>query len=114
MADQYTLPKLLLNPVAPITSVHQTTDYRLTFLTSRLFRFESSLDGAFENRASTFAINRNLPSPKFDLVNGPNGSTEVFTDHLVIEYDGKEFSPGGFTVTLKEKCKWRYLTRCIY
>ena len=42
--------------------------YRFTILTAGLLRFEYASDGAFEDRASTFAVNRNLLVPSFHKV----------------------------------------------
>jgi len=42
--------------------------YRFTILTDGLFRFEYAADCIFEDRASTFAIVRKLPVPKFRVI----------------------------------------------
>src|ERR1700749_863132 len=68
--------------------------YRFTILTDRLIRYEWSYDGKFEDRASTFAINREFPVPKFQVIVRPDG-LEVINEHFHLSYDKKRFSPSG-------------------
>ena len=89
------------HPLAPSTSILLGSHYRLTILSSGLIRYEWSPDGKFEDRASTFAIDRNLPTPNFELIER-NDRIEVITDRLQLEYDRKAFSPSGFSVILRE------------
>ncbi len=104
-----TLPSLKIDPISPLDSTIQTQTYRLTILTTGLIRFESSLDGTFEDRASTFAIHRNLPVPIYKRIDGQGddnqGAVEILTEYFHLDYDGKEFSPSGLTVTLNARCE---------
>lgn len=88
------------NPVARQDSQVIGDKYRLTLLTANLLRYEYSPDGQFEDRASTFAVNRNLPKVDFKRVDKEDGGVDLYTESLHISYDGKEFSPSGFTVSL--------------
>lgn len=42
--------------------------YRFTILAPGVLRYEYASDGQFEDRASTLAINRDQPVPKFRLI----------------------------------------------
>jgi len=59
VASRLTVPG---NPVANPDSVVQGEHWRVTVLTPGLVRLEWSDDGRFEDRASTFAVNRALPA----------------------------------------------------
>ena len=48
------------DPIANKDSVVSGPNYRFTVLTDRVIRYEWAEDGQFEDRASTFAINRNF------------------------------------------------------
>jgi alpha-glucosidase (family GH31 glycosyl hydrolase) len=97
------------NPKAVISGVH----YRFTVLTDALIRYEYAADGLFEDRASTFAINRDLGFvPKFTTYEGDAG-LEIVTDRFRLTYDRKKFSPSGLVVDLTAKLtawgsQWRY------
>lgn len=43
----------------------KSSNYRITVLTERLVRLEYSADGNFEDRPTTFALNRNFQKPEF-------------------------------------------------
>jgi hypothetical protein len=75
----------------------------MTILTDGLLRLETTEDGEFEDRASTFAINRDLPTPKFDLVKKEGGAMEIVTDRLFIQWTGEAFGPNSLMVTLRRK-----------
>lgn len=86
--------------------------FRFTILAEGLIRYEYAEDGRFEDRASTFAINRDLPVPKFDVVD-EDGNLEIVTEKYRLKYDKKPFSPSGFSVQIKGnvtdwKSSWRY------
>ncbi|ORX35238.1 glycosyl hydrolases family 31-domain-containing protein [Kockovaella imperatae] len=76
---------------------------RLTFLTPSLVRIESSADGTFEDRASTFALNRNLPVPKLNVEKQDDGGVVITTEQLRIIYDGKDLTEQGFHVVTVHK-----------
>ncbi|MCJ1389310.1 hypothetical protein MMC18_002166 [Xylographa bjoerkii] len=71
--------------------------YRFTVLTDGLIRYEYADDSVFEDRASTFAINRNLPVPKFRIVES-SADLEIITDKFHLRYDKARFSARGFSV----------------
>lgn len=84
--------------------------WRLTVLTPSLFRLEWSPDGGFEDRASTFAIRRDLPQVEFS-VKKAGRAMEVTTERAVLRYDGEAFSAAGLSVTLRGADlagAWRY------
>jgi alpha-glucosidase (family GH31 glycosyl hydrolase) len=84
--------------------------YRLTVLTEGLVRYEYAEDCTFEDRASTFAINRKLPVPKFRLVE-TDTDIEIITEKFHLRYDKGEFSPNGFTVQCRATTSWHSLWR---
>lgn len=91
--NSYIFPtKPLANPKAIVSG----PNYRFTILTDRLVRYEWAEDGQFEDRASTFAINREFPVPNFRVVD--NEDLEIITEHFHLSYDKKRFSPGGLSV----------------
>lgn len=94
---------LEMAPVAPAASQIVCGHQRMTLLTDGLIRLETTSDGQFEDRASTFAINRDLPTPKFDLVKRDNGSMEIVTDRVFIQWTGEAFGPNSLLVTLRKK-----------
>lgn len=84
----------LASPDAIVQGKH----WRLTVLTPGLVRVEHSPDGRFEDRASTFAINRSLLFPRFTAFRTDRGGVELVTANLRLTYDGKPFSPHGLRV----------------
>lgn len=98
------MSKLHFAPIAPEPSQIRGDHYRLTVLTDGLIRFEWSEDGEFEDRASTFAINRQLATPEFKKIETENG-IEILTSRIHLEFDKKEFSSSGLTVLLNQKCQ---------
>lgn len=99
-------------PVANPESVIQGPNYRFTVLSDALIRYEWAHDGIFEDRASTFAINRDLPTPKFQKIERDD-ELEIITDHFHISYDKKRFSPSGLLASFSAKitlwgAQWRY------
>ncbi|RMZ83039.1 hypothetical protein DV738_g1313, partial [Chaetothyriales sp. CBS 135597] len=104
------------SPVANPEAIVQGPKYRFTVLTDRLLRFEYAPDGQFEDRASTFAINRHFPTPKFSVKTrgkDGDGGLEIITDHFHLDYDGKSFSPSGLMASFFSKttlwgAQWRF------
>ncbi|KAI9926234.1 hypothetical protein MW887_004697 [Aspergillus wentii] len=106
--DKYTLPS---KPQANPNAIVSGQNYRFTILTDRLIRYEWAADGTFEDRASTFAINRDLPLPEFKVIDG--ASLEIITKYFHLSYDKNRFSPGGFVVETNAKttdwgAPWRF------
>lgn len=91
-------PELLpYDPVANKASVVNSQDgkARFTVLTGRLIRLEYTDTGAFEDRASTAFVNRNLGTPKFG-VQQDNETTVIKTDFLSLTYK-ENSNDEGFT-----------------
>ena len=96
----------MFKPIAPSASQITTSTHRITVLTDGLIRFESDPQGKFEDRASTFAINRDLPTPKYTIVKRGK-IVEVLTDRFLLKWTGEDFSPSSVIVTLREAGEWR-------
>ena len=60
--------RITTRPRADPAAVVQGDLFRITVLTSGLLRLEYSPDGVFEDRASAFALFRDLPVPWFRLI----------------------------------------------
>ena len=103
------------NPKSIVTGPSKTDAthaYRFTVLNSRLLRYEYSPDGIFEDRASTFAINRDFPVPDFSVKENDDGF-EIITEHFHLDYDRKRFSASGLMATFNAKvtlwgAQWRF------
>ncbi|CAA9957897.1 Alpha-xylosidase [Pyrenophora teres f. maculata] len=87
-------------PVAHPDAIVTGDKYRFTILTDGLLRFEWAEDGRFEDRASTFAINRNLAVPDFYVWDRGHG-IEIVTKRFHVVYDKKKFSADGLKIHLK-------------
>ena len=104
-------------PVKPVANAEAVISYegaqhRFTILADGLIRYEWADDGVFEDRASTFAICRDLPVPKFRALYTEYG-LEIITDRLHLHYDKKPFTPSGFSVQVRGNVGnhgtlWRY------
>lgn len=104
-------------PVAPAASIVASASQRITVLTDGLLRFESDPSGKFEDRASTFAINRDFPTPKFQVIkkNDGSGGLEIITEKLHLLWTGEEFSPSSLHVLLRDKggfCSHCFMPDC--
>ncbi|SDP41531.1 Alpha-glucosidase, glycosyl hydrolase family GH31 [Pedococcus dokdonensis] len=95
MSERLSVPG---NPIAHDDATITGEHWRITVLTPGLLRMEWSESGEFEDRASTFAVNRALPVPEVD-VQRHGERVELTTDCLHLAYDGAEFSPSGLVVT---------------
>jgi alpha-glucosidase (family GH31 glycosyl hydrolase) len=96
-------------PVAHSDAIVQGDKYRFTVLTDGLLRFEWSEDGQFEDRASTFAINRELAVPEF-YVWDRGHAIEIVSHRFHVLYDKKKFSSEGFAISMKgpDAKRWTY------
>jgi alpha-glucosidase (family GH31 glycosyl hydrolase) len=100
-------------PVANSKAVVCGDKYRFTVLTAGLIRFEYAPDGIFEDRASTFAINRDLgPVPDFTTYEDESG-LEIVTNRVHLTYDRQPFSASGLVVDVRGKItdwgsQWRF------
>src|SRR4051812_20939607 len=104
--------RLKASPVAHPDAVVQGDTWRITVLTDALVRLEWAQDGAFEDRASTFAIHRELPVPEFEVVDR-DAAVEVITPRLHVVYDRGPFTTAGLSVTVRPSVSnhgnvWRY------
>ncbi|WP_299037041.1 glycoside hydrolase family 31 protein [uncultured Pseudokineococcus sp.] len=84
-------------PVADPRAVVQGERYRFTVLTDGLVRMEHAEDGRFEDRASTFALTRELPVPDFRVVDS-GSHLEIFTARFHLTYDKGPFTANGLSV----------------
>jgi hypothetical protein len=104
--------RLSTSPLAHPEAVVQGDRWRITVLSAGLVRLEWADDGAFEDRASTFALHRDLPVPEFEVVDG-EAVLEVITDRLRLVYDRGPFTPAGLSIQLRGNISnyrsvWRY------
>jgi len=89
-------------------------NYRFTVLDDKVLRYEWSEDGVFEDRASTFAINRNFPKPGYRVEDKEN-QLDIITPSYHLTYDKQRFSRQGLSVQYSSKQTergdgWRYGT----
>lgn len=89
--------RMPLSPVAHDTAVVQGDGFRITVLTTGLLRIEWAADDEFEDRASTFALHRDLPVPQFRVSSGTE-VLEVVTERLHLTYDRRRPSASGLRV----------------
>jgi hypothetical protein len=104
--------RLTASPVARPEAVVQGDRWRISVLADGLVRLEWSEDGAFEDRASTFALHRDLPVPEFEVVDG-EAALEIVTERLRLTYDRGPFTPAGLSVQARGNISnhhsvWRY------
>lgn len=109
MRPEYLLPS---RPAADASAVIAGDRYRITVLTDGLVRLEYAPDGRFEDRASTFAVNRALPVPDFRVLES-GGHLEVITARFRLTYDGGPFSTSGLSLAVRGGISsyhsvWRY------
>ena len=69
-----------------------------------LLRLEWSDDGGFEDRASTFAVHRDHPTPEF-TVNESAEQLEIVTDRLHLTWDRKPFDGADYAVSAHARSK---------
>ncbi|WP_328475164.1 DUF4968 domain-containing protein [Actinoplanes sp. NBC_00393] len=99
-------------PVADAAAVVSGDRYRITVLTDGLLRLEYAEDGVFEDRASTFAVNRRLPVPDFRVTES-GGHLEIVTARMHLTYDRGPFTTSGLSVAVRGGVTayhsvWRY------
>ncbi|MFJ8950438.1 TIM-barrel domain-containing protein [Streptomyces sp. NPDC102381] len=101
------LSRIPAHPRAQDASVLRGDHWRVTVLTEGLLRLEWSEDGGFEDRASSFALHRDRPTPEF-TVRESDEALEVSTSRLHLLYDRREFSANGLVVTSPSGGRWRF------
>ena len=104
--------KFANDPVARPESIVQGPNYRFTLLTPYVLRYEWSADNTFEDRPSTFAVNRNFPTPEHQVIDSPE-RLEIRAENYHVSYDKKRFSTSGLTASFPAKTNhwgldWRY------
>jgi alpha-glucosidase (family GH31 glycosyl hydrolase) len=104
--------RLKTSPLAHPEAVVQGEQWRITVLEAGLLRIEWAEDGVFEDRASTFALHRDLPVPRFEVTDG-EAALEIVTDRLRLVYDRGPFTPAGLSVQVRGNVSnyhsvWRY------
>jgi alpha-glucosidase (family GH31 glycosyl hydrolase) len=92
--------RISTSPHADPAAVVQGDRWRITVLTAGLLRLEWADDRRFEDRASTFALHRDLPVPEFEVVDG-EGAVEIVTDRVRLTYDRRPFSPAGLSAQVR-------------
>ncbi len=109
-----TLPDHLVLPTTPLAASESQVrgpDYRITVLSSALFRLEFSGQGEFEDRATQTVINRDFEPVEFTVHRTKHG-IEIVTDTVHLSYDELPFSPGGLYAHLVggsgHRRTWRY------
>jgi hypothetical protein len=108
-------PRLPTSPVARPEATVRGDRYRITVLADGLVRLEHAEDGVFEDRASAFALHRDLPVPDFRVTRGAESDDgiELVTDRLRLRYDGGPFTASGLSVEVRGAHSayhgvWRY------
>ncbi|KAL4950651.1 glycosyl hydrolases family 31-domain-containing protein [Aspergillus filifer] len=101
------------HPIANPGSIVQGPNYRFTLLNERLIRFEWAEDNQFEDRASTFAINRDFAVPRFRVVD--EDELQIMTNHFHLSYTKEKFSPESLVFhfsgkSVKNGTPWRFGT----
>ena len=104
--------RITTRPQADPAAVVQGDLFRITVLTSGLLRLEYSPDGVFEDRASAFALFRDLPVPSFRLIETEH-HLEIVTDRVHLVYDRGPFSTSGLSIQVRGNVSsyhsiWRY------
>jgi alpha-glucosidase (family GH31 glycosyl hydrolase) len=104
--------RLRTSPRAHPDAIVAGDRFRMTVLTAGLVRLEWADDGVFEDRASTFALHRDLPVPEFEVVDG-EAVLEIVTERLRLVYDRGPFTPAGLSVQARGNLSnyrsvWRY------
>ncbi|MGB7651349.1 MAG: TIM-barrel domain-containing protein, partial [Gallionella sp.] len=99
-------------PLADPAAVVRGDHYRITVLADGLVRLEWSDDGAFEDRASTFALHRALPVPEFRVIDAGD-RLEVVTARFRLTYDKGPFTTSGLSLAVTGGLSdyhsiWRY------
>ncbi|KAF4980244.1 hypothetical protein FZEAL_3703 [Fusarium zealandicum] len=107
--DKYTFPN---DPIAEPASLVSGDQFRFTLINDTVLRYEWSEDGVFEDRPSTFALNRRFPTPEF-TVSDTEEQLEIRTPSFQVTYNKKRFDRWGLIVSFSNKntlwgADWRY------
>ncbi|MCJ1333125.1 hypothetical protein MMC10_009819 [Thelotrema lepadinum] len=101
-----------VKPNANSKAIVSGDKWRFTILADGLLRYEWALDSKFEDRASTFAINRDLPVPEFRTWE-KDGYLNIRTSRFQVIYNKKPFSASNLLVRVhggitRHHSEWRY------
>ena len=104
--------RIASRPLADAAAVVRGDTFRFTVLADGLLRLEYSPDGVFEDRPSAFALFRDLPVPRFTVVDGPQ-HLEIVTDRVHLVYDRGPFTTSGLSIQIRGNISsyhsvWRY------
>lgn len=99
------------SPKANEKAVVRGEHFRITVLTSRLFRLEYSEEDFFLDRPTRMVVNRRFPVPEFTVTERAD-LLEIETEHLILQYDKKPFS-AALSIAVKgmrrhKVTKWHY------
>ncbi|MFF2372154.1 TIM-barrel domain-containing protein [Agromyces sp. NPDC058110] len=94
-------------------SVIEGEHYRFTVLTERLIRIEWSDSGAFVDGQTAVVVDREFPPADFTATRSDDGGLVIRTRYLELQYDGREFSSSGLSISLHAApdihySTWRY------
>ena len=92
--------RLETRPAANPAAVVRGETFRITVLTEGLLRLQYARDGRFEDRASAFAVVRDLPVPQYRVIDGPH-HLEILTDRVHLVYDREPFSTSGLSIQVR-------------
>ncbi|KAH0425254.1 glycosyl hydrolase family 31 [Colletotrichum camelliae] len=103
------------DPVADSDAIIVGPNYRFTVINDFVLRYEWAEDNVFEDRASTFAINRRFPRKTKPLIKETEHRLEIVTPTIHVSYDKKRFSPHGLTIEVTHRTTmwettWRFGT----
>ncbi|KAH7239009.1 glycosyl hydrolases family 31-domain-containing protein [Fusarium tricinctum] len=107
--EGYTIPN---KPLANKDSIVAGDQWRFTLINDIVLRYEWSEDGVFEDRPSTFALNREFPTPKF-TVSDTSDQLEIRAEAFQVTYNKKRFDRYGLVISFTNKntlwgADWRY------
>ncbi|KAH6949063.1 putative alpha-xylosidase [Fusarium avenaceum] len=101
------------DPIPDVDALVSGPNYRFTIINDLVLRFEWAEDGIFEDRSSTFAINRRLTRQNKHTVKETDTHLEIITPTIHVSYDKKRFSPSGLKIEATHQTNmwettWRY------
>ncbi|KAI5459519.1 putative alpha-xylosidase [Mariannaea sp. PMI_226] len=102
--DKYTFPH---DAVANPHSVVSGPTYRFTVINDVVLRYEWAEDGVFEDRPSTFVINRNFPTPSFNCKEDKH-KLQIITHSYHLTYNKHRFTSDGLVVKFSHGGEWHY------
>ncbi|KAM0480741.1 hypothetical protein ACHAP7_004977 [Fusarium lateritium] len=107
--EGYTIPT---KPLANKDSIVAGDQWRFTLINDIVLRYEWSEDGVFEDRPSTFALNREFSTPKF-TVSDTSDQLEIRAEAFQVTYNKKRFDRYGLVISFTNKntlwgADWRY------